>query len=78
MKAHKGGYVNKTNEKPVLRVEGEKEGDPQGFIVCEKLLHLLSPLEKSEWCHHGSITEHLLMAEHSTEHQSHSSMNQKR
>lgn len=48
MKAHKGGYVNKTNEKPVLRGEGgeKKERDPQGFIVCERLLHLLSPLEK--------------------------------
>lgn len=49
MKAHKGGYVNKTNEKPELRGEKEtqeKKRDPQGFIVCERLLHLLSPLEK--------------------------------
>lgn len=36
MKAHKGSYVNKTNEKPVLRGGGvgASGGESQGFIVC--------------------------------------------
>lgn len=34
MKAHKGSYVNKTNEKPELRGDGEKERKRASGIYC--------------------------------------------
>lgn len=34
MKAHKGSYVNKTNEKPVLRGEGEMERKGLPGVYC--------------------------------------------
>lgn len=34
MKAHKGGYVNKTNEKPVLGGEVGKERKEPSGIYC--------------------------------------------
>lgn len=64
MKAHKSSYVNKTNEKPVLRgegVEGKKETLRDLLFV--KGCSIYSRHWRKEWWHHsGGITEHLLMA----------------
>lgn len=63
MKAHKGGYVNKTNEKPVLRGEGEQgEKGTVRDLLFVKGCSIYSQHRRSEWCHHGGITWHLLMA----------------
>lgn len=60
-----------------VRWEG-RERDRRGFIVCEGC-SIYSHHWGSEWCHHGGITYHPLMAEkHHTHRQPYSSINQKR
>lgn len=56
MKAHKGGYVNKTNEKPVLRGEGEKERKGPSGIYC---LWKAAPFTLATGGVNGAITEAL-------------------
>lgn len=79
MKAHKGGYVNKTNEKPELRGEKEREKETLRDLLFVKGCSIYSRHWRSKGDHHGRITLHLLMAEKQTTlHQSHSSVNRKR
>lgn len=56
MKAHKGGYVNKTNEKPVLRGEGEMERKGLPGIYC---LEKAAPFTLTTGEVSGAITEAL-------------------
>lgn len=64
MKAYEGGYVNKTNEKPALRGEGEQERKPPAGIYC--LEKAAAPFcyrsRRSERCRHGGFTWHHLTA----------------
>lgn len=53
MKAHKGSYVNKTNEKPILR-GGGRAGEKVGGLLFVKSCSVYS--------HHGGNTKHLLIA----------------
>lgn len=80
MKAHKGGYVNKTNEKPVLRGEGEKrKKEALRDLLFVKGCSIYFRHWRSEWCHHRGISQHLLMAEKQhTQRLPHSSVNWKR
>lgn len=84
MKAHKGGYVNKTNEKPELRGEKEtlerkKKKETLRDLLFVKGCSIYSLHWKSEWCHHGCINSHRLMAaKQRAPHQSHSSVNRER
>lgn len=56
MKAHKGSYVNKTNEKPVLRGEGEKaRRGPSGIYCLRKAAPFTLATEEVS----GAITEAL-------------------
>lgn len=81
MKAHKSGYVNKTNEKPELRGEKETQEKKEALrdLLFVKGCSIYSHHRKSEWCHHGCINSHLLMeAKQRAPHQSHSSVNKER
>lgn len=56
MKAHNGSYVNKTNEKSVLRGEGEKERRGPSGIYC---LWKAAPFTLTTGEVSGAITEAL-------------------
>ena len=56
MKAHKGSYVNKTNEMPVLCAEGEKERKGPSGIYC---LWKAAPFTHATGGEKGAIMEAL-------------------
>lgn len=68
MKAHKGSYVNKTNEKPVLKAEGGNggKGTARVLLLFVKSCSIYSHHWGGELCCHGGITKHLLMARKTT------------